>query len=138
MREMAQSRRVLNAPNFDASSVDASPDPARPTRPRPVKCDRSADIGSNHYWREGAQHGDLCLCGKRAKVVLEQCHSCHALFPMHRLFEVDIQTAKQTHSSPAEFDTVHVCRDCFHHVGQVDEAYERANAVWRETHGGEL
>lgn len=30
-------------------------------------CDRSADVGSTHYWPDGAAVGDWCLCGKRKK-----------------------------------------------------------------------
>lgn len=66
------------------------------------------------------------------------CRGCHQEHPVHRMFEVDIQTARQTHSSPAEFEAVLICSGCFHHQGEVDDDYERANAVWRETHGGEL
>ena len=67
----------------------------------------------------------------------DYCHGCRKRELVHRMYEVDMLTCRQTHSSPAEWETVLVCYDCFHR-GEVDEAYERANLVWRETHGGEL
>lgn len=72
LREMQRSRRRLNAPRIDVSTITLPPAPVagRTAAPRPPVCDRSGDIGSKHIWREGAQHGDLCLCGKRSKVVL--------------------------------------------------------------------
>lgn len=66
-----------------------------------------------------------------------RCASCHTEHPMHRLFQVDRLVARQTHSSPAEYEEALICHDCFHR-GEVDDVYERANVVWKEQHGGEL
>jgi len=32
-------------------------------------CDRSADAGSRHVWKDGAAVGDWCLCGKRKRLL---------------------------------------------------------------------
>jgi hypothetical protein len=43
------------------------PTPPTAAAPAPPRCDRSGDVGSTHYFREGAQVGDWCLCGKRRR-----------------------------------------------------------------------
>jgi hypothetical protein len=43
----------------------------------------------------------------------------------------------QTHSSPAEYEVRDLCSFCRQEDTR-DAAYERANAIWGETHGGEL
>lgn len=126
---------------FEAAAK-ATPDerqPFKPSEPRPPVCDRSGDLGSTHYWPDGAQHGDRCLCRKRVKWVFEPCAECKAQHPIHKLFAVVVETAKQTHSSPAENEERLLCYDCYHRRDPDEDAeYERANLKWRETHGGEL
>ena len=77
VRQRQGQRQQLNAPDLskpafeddDPSQVPAGTgDTWSPPLRRPVRvCDRSADVGTTHYWRDGATPGDFCLCGKRKK-----------------------------------------------------------------------
>jgi len=64
-RQTADRRRY-----YPPGSEDPEPPRPRPA-PRspevPPRCDRSADIGTTHYWPAGAAVGDWCLCGKRRR-----------------------------------------------------------------------
>lgn len=66
-----------------------------------------------------------------------QCVSCNGLHPVALMHQVEVLACRQTHSSPAEYEDAWACDACFNGDGP-DEDYERANQVWRETHGGEL
>ncbi len=65
------------------------------------------------------------------------CHCCNRLFAAEDMHKADVLTARQTHWEPAEYDEVLVCSDCFESDGP-DEAYERANLKFKESHGSEL
>lgn len=67
------------------------------------------------------------------------CHACNRLFPQEEMHQADVLTARQTFSSPAEYDEVDVCDDCFRRDGP-DEDYERAQASeeWERRGGGGL
>lgn len=128
-----------------APQQPVEPEPVRPAialPPPPPKCDRSGDIGTKHIFALDAQDGDRCLCGKRVKVVMEPCHSCHAMFPLHRLTEREVLTMKATSSSPAEYDVIFLCATCLDLADQdgPDEAYERAerSEEWERRGGGGL
>lgn len=130
---------------FTAAAEKAAEETRQPFSPVPespsTRCDRSGDIGSTHIFRLGAADGDHCVCGRRVKVVMEPCHSCHAKFPLRRLTERQVLTAKQTFSSPAEYETVYVCDTCQRHCAEDrDEAYERAQRSdeWERRGGGGL
>jgi hypothetical protein len=66
---LAASRRADLSRALDAEAEVETVPPAgtTPRPPAPPRCDRSADAGSTHVWREGAQVGDWCLCGKRRR-----------------------------------------------------------------------
>ena len=66
-----------------------------------------------------------------------KCHSCRRPFPEGDMNTAEIQTARQTHWEPAEYDEVLVCDDCFNGDGP-DEEYERANLKFKEETGSEL
>lgn len=69
----------------------------------------------------------------------EACHQCGAIYVIYELVEVVVCTAKQTHSSPAEYEDVLLCPSCADCLGdERDPDYERANLRWRSDHGGEL
>jgi hypothetical protein len=107
------------------------PAPAAPAAQKPPKCDRSGDIGSVHIFRDGAKHGDFCLCGKRTKYVIATCEGCGDRFPLHRLKEIETDEG-----------TVLVCESCIRHPEDDPdrEAYERAerSEEWQRRGGGGL
>lgn len=69
----------------------------------------------------------------------EPCHCCRRTFAVSEMHQASVETAKQTHWSPAEADEVLVCADCFEGDGP-DEAYERAerSEAWQRRGGGGL
>ena len=71
-RQRQAQRQLLNAPTLRTPRTPA-PEPVQQALPiRLPVCDRSADVGTTHYWREGAQPGEFCLCGKRKKYAIDQ------------------------------------------------------------------
>jgi hypothetical protein len=67
------------------------------------------------------------------------CHSCRRLLPAEEMHHAEVLTARQTHWSPAEYDGVDICEDCFTGDGP-DEDYERAERSdeWERRGGGGL
>lgn len=105
------------------------PKPAPPVE-QPPQCDKSCDVGSHHIYRDGAKHGDWCLCGKRMKHVFANCEGCGDRFPLHRLMEIETDEG-----------AVLVCESCTRHPeDERDEAYERAERSdeWQRRGGGGL
>jgi hypothetical protein len=66
-----------------------------------------------------------------------RCEGCSRRVHISSIEEVDVLVCRQTHSSPAEYETKSLCDLCRTEDTR-DAAYERANLRWRETHGGEL
>jgi hypothetical protein len=69
----------------------------------------------------------------------ESCHCCERVCAVSEMHQAYVETARQTHWSPAEADEVLVCEDCFTSDGP-DEAYERAerSEAWQWRGGGGL
>ena len=72
-RQRQRQRQQLNAPDVSTPPtltrldvIATSGGKATVETVVPI-CDRSADVGTRHYWRDGAQPGEFCLCGKRKK-----------------------------------------------------------------------
>jgi hypothetical protein len=64
---LAASRRAQLSRALDTEAAPSVPTPPTAAAPAPPRCDRSGDVGSTHYFREGAVVGDWCLCGKRRR-----------------------------------------------------------------------
>lgn len=67
----------------------------------------------------------------------EHCHVCNRLCPVNEMHVGEVLVARQTHSSPAEYEDVHICDPCWTD-GERDADYERANHRYKETHWNEL
>lgn len=67
----------------------------------------------------------------------EHCDGCNRLLPVNHMTAVAKLTARQTYSSPAEYDDVFVCDECLEE-DQRDPDYERANLRFKEETGSEL
>ena len=67
----------------------------------------------------------------------EACHQCGAIYAIYELVEVVVCTAKQTHSSPAEYEDALICSRCLAE-DERDPEFERANLRFKEETGSEL
>lgn len=70
---------------------------------------------------------------------IEACAVCDKDKPVNELTEVVVLTARQTHSSPAEYDDILVCDSCLE-ADRHDPDYERAqlSMAWQRRGGGGL
>lgn len=68
LRTRNMQRQIINHRLREPETTDAPLPNRQPiaVASAPV-CDHSGDAGTRHYWPEGAQVGDMCLCGKRKR-----------------------------------------------------------------------
>jgi deoxycytidylate deaminase len=69
--------------------------------------------------------------------LMEPCSVCGKDTPVSEMTEVVVQTAKQTHSSPAEYEDRLLCQSCLEE-DERDPDYERANLRFKEREGHAL
>lgn len=67
----------------------------------------------------------------------EPCDVCHKRFDVNTMTAASKVVCRATHSSPEERENVFLCPGC-QDDAERDPDYERANLLFRESHGGEL
>jgi hypothetical protein len=72
--------------------------------------------------------------------LIEPCSVCGKDTHVSEMTEVVVQTAKQTYSSPAEYEARQVCAGCLRAEDERDPDYERAELSlrWERRGGGGL
>jgi hypothetical protein len=69
---------------------------------------------------------------------MTRCEGCNRETSDHLLEDVDVMTAKQTYSSPAEYEAMQLCDICRDPDVEERVAFDRADAIYRDRTGSHL